>query len=212
MINNYDELPLGKYLEILKICKDEQSDPVGMQVDIISVLSGKTADEVLQLPLPDYQLLSKQTLFLTLAPATSNEVRREYRIGKWELVAVKDMTKVSAAQYIDFQTFAKGKDEKIPEMLSCMLVPKGMKYNEGYDMSELQKAIRKEMKVPDAMSVYAFFLHSLKKSIRHSLFCLVLNIARIRGIPIREKVKMIQTGLAMRKALIKNGGGLDGSI
>ena len=70
------------------------------------------------------------------------------------------------------------------EFLSVILVPKGHRYNEGYDILEVQKAIREEMSVSDGVSLAGFFLTWCSKSIKDSL-----NYSRRMAEGIKDKTK-----------------------
>ena len=162
MIDNYNELSVGKYLRVLELCEDKSLDNVERQVAILSVLSGKTEDEILNLPLPEYMEMSGKLKFLEKSPDLPESPAKSYKVGKWVLVPVADIRNMTAAQYIDFQTFAAQDGSRTVEIISCMVVPEGMKYNDGYDIVELQNDIREMMPVTDAMSLYAFFFKLVK--------------------------------------------------
>ena len=157
-IDNYRDLPVGKYEEIVRLCDTEMSE-VDRKVAIVAILTGKTEDEVLRLPLPTFTQYSAKARFLerecpeNLIPG----VARSYPIGGFVLVPVTDIRKITAAQYIDFQTFSKERDTRTVEMLSCFLVPRGCEYNDGYDVLDVHRAIREEMSVAEMLALLAFF-------------------------------------------------------
>lgn len=199
MIDNYNDLKIGKYLEILDTCK-VGGDELDTQVKLIAALSGKTEAEILNMPITEYSAMARSASFLSRAPELPEKPAKVYEVGGFRLVPVMDAGKITAAQYIDFQTLAKQKDGKVVEILSCLLVPEGKRYNEGYDIADVQKAIREEMSVADAMGTYAFFLNSCRKLTRASLFSLAMQTAR-RRIPIREKMEVVKTILRVRRSL-----------
>lgn len=170
IIDNYRDLPYGKYEEIVRLCETEMTD-LDRKVAVISVLTGKTEDEVLRLPLDTFTRYSAATRFLeaecpeNLIPAVS----KTYPVGGFVLVPVTDMREVTAAQYIDFQTFAEDRDHKAVEMLSCFLIPRGCDYNDGYDVLDVHRAIRDEMSVATVLSLLAFFFKSWLQSTRDTL-------------------------------------------
>ena len=47
--------------------------------------------------------------------------------------------------------------------------PKGKKYNQDYDIVELQNVLRRCLSVADALSLYAFFFVQFRQSIKDSL-------------------------------------------
>ena len=55
------------------------------------------------------------------------------------------------------------------ELLSCLLVPVGCRYNEGYDILEVHQALKDNLSVTDALSLSAFFLSKYKNLIKDSL-------------------------------------------
>ena len=166
MIDNYSDLSLGKYIEITRIVRDETLPEVDRQVRMLSVLSGRTEDDILNAPITDFAELSRTARFLERPPQTQPEARDIYKVGDFRLVPLKDVRKMTTAQYIDFQTFGRKADENIAEMLSCLLVPEGKRYNDGYDVVEVQAAIREQMDCVSALGVYAFFFESLRTSMR----------------------------------------------
>lgn len=166
MIDNYSDLSIGKYIEITRIVRDETLPEVDRQVRMLSVLSGRTEDDILNAPITDFAELSRTARFLERPPQTQPEARDVYELGNFRLVPLKDIRKMTTAQYIDFQTFGRKADENIVEMLSCLLVPEGMRYNDGYDVVEVQAAIRERMDCVSALGVYAFFFESLRTSMQ----------------------------------------------
>lgn len=192
IIDNYRDLPYGKYEEIVRLCEAEMTD-VDRKVAVISVLTGKTEDEVLRLPLDTFTRYSAATRFLeaecpeNLIPAVS----KTYPVGGFVLVPVADMRKVTAAQYIDFQTFAEDRDHRAVEMLSCFLIPRGCDYNDGYDVLDVHRAIRDEMSVATVLSLLAFFFKSWAKSIRDTLTYSMRAAKRIKD-PATRKEKMAE--------------------
>ena len=166
-IDNYRDLPVGKYEEIVRLCNEEMTE-VDRKVAILSILTGKTEDEILKLPLPTFTEYSAKSRFLekecpeNLIPGVS----RAYHLGGFVLLPVTDIRKITAAQFIDFQEFSKQKETKMVEMLSCFLVPRGMDYGEGYDVLEVHQAIRDEMSVAEMLALIAFFFGKFIKSSR----------------------------------------------
>lgn len=157
-IDNYRDLPVGKYEEIVRLCRAEMTD-VDRKVAILAILTGKTEDDILRLPLDKFTEYSAKSRFLegecpeNLIPA----VARKYPVGGFVLVPTTDIRKITAAQYVDFQTFSQDRDNRTVELLSCFLVPQGMDYNEGYDVLDVHDAIRREMSVAQVLSLLAFF-------------------------------------------------------
>ena len=193
MIDNYRNLPIGKYLEIVALSQDQSVDALTQQVKTIAILTGMTDEQVLALPIMEYKELAGKTIFLEKEYDGKLMVAKSYRVGGFELIPVKDFTKIITAQYVDFQTFSKEGEKYLVETLSTLLVPKGKKYNEGYDMTDVHKAIRENLSVADVLSLYAFFLTLLVKLIKDFRTFSIEEIKKIADKDLRERLmKQIQ--------------------
>lgn len=169
-IDSYKRLSIGKYIEILRVNRDENLEEVDKQVKTLAILADEPEEDILNRPIADFKILSGKAKFLEkTCEDISLRIGKEYRIGEWSLCPVTDHRKINTAQYIDFQEYAKNGDESLVEVLSCLMIPKGSKYNEGYDIIEVQKAIRENLSVYDVLCLSAFFLASFLQLIADSL-------------------------------------------
>ena len=187
-IDNYRDLPLGVYAEIIKA--NDIPDEVERQVKVISLLTGLTERELLNLPLVDYSDLAVKSNFLTKPIARIARPNTKYRCGKFTLIPTADLRKITAAQYIDFQTFAPDGEKKMVEILSCFLLPEGMRYNDGYDIIEVQNAIREDLSVQDAVFLSAFFLRKYAALIKATQTSLVKTMRKERNKEKRMRMEM----------------------
>lgn len=204
IIDNYRKLPIGKYNEIVKLCETEMNE-LDRKVRIVGILTGLTDDEVLALPLTDFTECCAKAKFIDLpCPETLiPSVSKSYPVGEFNLVPVTDMRKVTTAQYIDFLSFSKDKEHNIVEMLSCFLVPKGMDYNEGYDILDVHNAIKEEMSVAEVLALLAFFFGSWTRSIHSTLSYSERMARRVKD---KEKRQMIMERIAELRSTISGGG------
>ena len=189
IIDNYRKLSIGKYLQIVDLCNTEM-DEIDRKVRIVGILTGLTDDEVLSLPLTEFTECCAKAQFLdkqcpeNLIPSVS----KSYPVGGFVLVPVTDMRKVTAAQYIGFQTFSKDREKYIVEMLSCFLIPKGCEYNDGYDILDVHNAIKEEMSVAEVLAVLAFFFKSWTLSLRNTLTYSERMAGKVKDKTKRKKV------------------------
>ena len=204
IIDNYRKLPIGKYNEIVKLCETEM-DEVDRKVKIVGILTGLTDDEVLALPITDFTECCAKAKFIDLpCPETLiPSVSKSYPVGGFNLVPVTDMRKVTTAQYIDFLAFSKDKEHNIVEMLSCFLVPKGMDYNEGYDILDVHNAIKEEMSVAEVLALLAFFFGSWTHSINSTLSSSERMARRVKD---KGKRQMMMERIAELRSTISGGG------
>ena len=191
IIDNYRDLPIGKYEEIVRLCQEDMTD-VDRRVCIVAILTGLTEDEVLSLPLEKFTEYSAKSRFIetecpdNLIPG----VARSYPYGGFVLIPVTDIRKITASQYIDFQTFAQDREKKVVELISCFLVPRGCDYNDGYDIMDVHRAIREEMSVAEALALLAFFFEGWLKSIRRTLSSSGRMAKKIKNPEMRKEMVM----------------------
>ena len=138
----------------------------------------------MHLPIPEFTELSAKAQFLSAEGFNAGRMAKKYVIGGMELIPVTDFRKLETCQYLDFQTYAGDLDKYMAELISVLLVPKGHRYNEGYDIIALQESIRQEMSVADGATIVGFFLTLCGRSIKDSL-----NFSRRMAKGIKDKEK-----------------------
>lgn len=214
MITNYDQLPIGSYLDILALDKKGLSE-IEYQTAVVSILSGKTEDELLDMPIQEYLELVASADFLNCPllgkdgrkPHDGRKVPDRFTVPPFRLVLTKDVRKMNVAQYVDFQNYSKD-TRNIPEMLSCVLIPEGYKYNDGYDIVQVQQAIRASMPATMASEITAFFLRKYAASIRRTL---ISSAWILHKIPRRKRTPQQAATLERAKRsirLLRGGAGL----
>lgn len=200
MITSYNQLSVGKYNELEAIAHDRSLDDIGRNTAILAVLTDKSERELMDMPIGEYAALGERASFLLHPAPAAQKTPRSYKLGEMELIPSADFTRMTAAQYIDYQTYANQQSaDQLVQMLSCMLIPKGHKYNDGYDMGAVQSAIRDNMPITDAAAYANFLLAKWRKSMRISLSYLALKSKRRERMRLWELVEMLS---------IRNGGGL----
>lgn len=189
MINNYEALDLGRYMKIDHILHTPQEE-IDKQVQIIAILADMTEEDVLQLPLADYSAMALQAAFLGDHCEPAEVDGKPILAGGFLLVPTSDFTKITTAQYVDFQTFVKDFPATLPQLLSCFLVPDGKKYNNGYDVAQVQEAVRC-ITLPQAIGLTAFFFKRFNASIVDSVTSLAQS-ARKNPRKMKELKKILQ--------------------
>lgn len=179
MIDNYNDLTIGKYMEVKAILDGEVIDEYTTNIQLVAVLNDMTEDEVVNLGLVEYRKLNEKLVFLTEMPV-QKMVADKYRIGGYELDTMLNVDAMTVSQYIDYQTFVKDTDKYLVEMLSIFLIPKGCKYNEGYDILDVQRAIRDNLSIVDAMALSAFFLLWFRSLTKVTLTSLTKRLKKMK--------------------------------
>lgn len=209
MINNYSNLPIGKYLELIEVLGDESREAIDRNTGCIAVLADMEEEDLLNLPITEYKELSDNLAFMSVAPPkpNPNNIQKVYHCGKFDLVPNTDIKKMTASQYIDYQNFAKtGELSALPLVLSTLMIPQGKKYCEGYDPTEVQDAIRKHLCVIEVNNLDAFFLTRWIQSIRGILiYCRWKTKDRKVKMKITKTIRSLRSGdgllglIALRK-------------
>lgn len=209
IIKDFQTLSLGKFQEIVKLKRHTDIDDVERHVAILSVLTGKEEAELLRLPLAQFRQLSADAAFLDKEIEPAGRPARLYRFAGFDLVPTLEVSKMTAAQFIDFSMMTKDMtpedlDDRLVGILSCFLVPKGKIYCEGYDVAEVQAAIRDNMSVYDAASLVAFFLTSSARYVKDSLR---FSEKMAKGIKDTRRRKEMQKRIAAVADFMRHGGG-----
>ena len=194
MIDNYNKLTIGKYLELVEIIDDDTLADIDKNVELIALLDDKEVDMIYDLPLPEFNDKIQKTAFLYEEPKPL-QVSTVYKLGDMELEACLNINDLTTAQFIDYQTYVKDKN-KMVELLSVFLVPKGHKYNKDYNVFEVQKIIRDNMPITQAMGLSDFFLLLYKSLLKASLISSTKKLKKMM-----RKEKDLKKKEMMRQAI-----------
>ena len=200
---NWTQISISDYMELQEIIKME--DIVDMEIGIIALLCGVSEDEILNLPIPEYQQLLASAHFISEFPKVKNKAPKSITIGNIKYDVITNMRKLTTAQYIDFQTYLRqGNDARnLPNLLSIFIVPNGCKYgDEGYDLDKLKEDIKEYLPVTTAFEMCGFFQKTFLNSIKNILFYLELKMRKGKTKKEKEVKKALQ-----ELRLMLNGGG-----
>lgn len=122
--------------------------------------------DAINMPMDKFQQQWTKIQQMVLIP---KGVERVYNIKGKRYKAELNHLKLSAGQFIDFQTYMR--EFKLEEILSVFLIPqyrkwgrwRTHKYNSGYDIIEVQEHLLKNMTIGDAQNLSNFFLESSVK-------------------------------------------------
>lgn len=198
MIDSYDALPLGLYERTLECSGDENE----VTLQTLALLSGRSVDELMTMPLEDYFAIRAAGAFLLYQPQPK-PVQKAYRCGPFTLRPVRSVKDITTAQFIDFQEWSRQPGRNTAEKLCCFLVPEGREYGEGYDQEDVIVAVREHLSVRDAIALDAFFFYSSIRSMHASLSSLVRRLT-----PAERTSAPARTMRRALRALRRSGAGL----
>ena len=153
-------ITIEKHKQIQKLLKDNNvEDMQAVQAELLAIYADTDLDTVMNYPLTKYHKLVEKfyndyfTDFSHAEPA----IKDKYTAGDMVLIPMLDFTQITVAQMMDFSVLSVDPIENIEKLLAIFLIPKGKKYNDGYDLLEVQKAILK-MDFNEVSPLLAFFL------------------------------------------------------
>ena len=114
----------------------------------------------------------------------------KFNLPGYQLKVMKDVSKISVAQYVDFQNFVKlPLREGMEKILSIFLIPEGCKYNDGYDIIDVQKEIRENLSFRVAEGLLSFFIEKYGELLIHSLVYCRHQVKKTKDPEMMEKFK-----------------------
>ena len=129
---------------------------------VYTIMEAVFGEDVLDLPLKDFNEKCKELQFLQKEIPNDLHVK-DIKVNGREYYFDGLLGKITTAQYIDFQNYQKNNDEQ--KSFSVFIIPKGHKYNDGYDMEQVFKDIL-DMPVPVLFSASFFFIRQFELFIR----------------------------------------------
>ena len=164
-INGWNEMPIGVLQQIDDI-NQLHIDAQEKVFKITALLAGIPYDVFLNLPISQSQEMIQATDWLD-TPPKKKKIKREYVIDGETYVLFRDMGEMTTAQYIDYQAAWKPELKLcISELLGIALIPKGKKYNEGYNHNDLVEKIENNFNVEEALGIADFFIRRFRKSMK----------------------------------------------
>lgn len=166
---DWENISIDKYYDIKDILDDETDDDITKNVKLVAVMMDKDEQEVWDMDMAQAGDYISQLQFLNKFELPKHP-NMNIKLPGYDLKVIKDLTKITVAQYVDFQNFIKlPMREGMEKILSIFLIPDGYKYNDGYDIVDLQKVIRENLSFRVAEGLLGFFMEKYGKSLIHFL-------------------------------------------
>ena len=186
---NWDSITIEKYYNIKDILDDETDDDITKNVKLVAVITDKDEDEVWNMDMAEAGEYISRLQFLNKFEMPKHP-NMKIKLPNYDLVVIKDLSKINVAQYVDFQNFVKlPLRESMEKILSIFLIPEGCKYNDGYDIIDLQKEIRENISFRVAEGLLSFFIEKYGELLIHSLVYCRKQIQKTKDKEMMEKFK-----------------------
>ena len=195
---DWENITIEKYYNIKDILDDEEDDDITKNVKLVAVITGKDEDEVWSMDMAEAGEYISRLHFLNKFELPKNP-NMKIKLPNYDLVVIKDLTKINVAQYVDFQNFVKlPLRESMEKILSIFLIPDGCKYNDGYDIIDVQKEIRENLSFRVAEGLLSFFIEKYGELLIHSLVYCKRQIRKTKNPEMMEKFKKTEKELQQK--------------
>ena len=208
--NKWEDISIKKFDEISDILSSmnnfNDEEALEININLLSILCDVSVEEIEDLPLTEFSKLVKQTEFLKEMPKV--DIKDSYVINGKKYVLCANVSKMTTAQYIDYQTLIKNADKNVKELLSVFLIPKGKKYGE-YDLEEVMSDIYNYFIIFDSRSLSFFFTLVLQSLTKATLISLERRtkkeLKKAKTKEEKEKIEMLLGTIRLSKDSIPNG-------
>lgn len=175
---DYYDISIGQYLEIQEILEVEDVPELDKITSLIAVCKNVDEDTVLDYDIQTFNKCVNEISFL-FSPYPKEVMKEYYVLNGREYEVSVNLQKLTAGQYIDYQTFIKEPIKNLVELLSVFVIPKGKKYGD-YDMEAVHKDIREYMSIVDGLAISGFFLLVSQSLIQSTLTYLKKKLKKMR--------------------------------
>lgn len=164
----WNDINIKKFKEINKIIKDETLTDVEKEISLISIIFNLDEDSLYDMDLQTLKTYSAQIAFINTFEPDYGKCPKIEKIGDVEVSVDYNLSHFTVAQYIDFMANIQSKEPDIARLLSCILIPKGKKYNTDYDLEAFIKQIEINLNIYDAESMLFFYIVESLRLLKHS--------------------------------------------
>lgn len=147
----WEELTVKKYYKILDIFKEEQGDAIETNVELIDCIWDVDSADM---PIPKFNYYLNELQFLQ-DPYKPKNPKKEYVVNGIKFKPTLDVSKITTAQYIDFQELVKRNEHKL--LLNVLFIKDG----EDYGQSDNSDFLWENLSLADYSDVMFFFLRLL---------------------------------------------------
>ena len=153
----WSEVTLGQFAELEKLYNGDASKGVDT-VDLIAVMSSRTKDEVMTLPLEFMETMMVHLVFLETQPEIEGATDRVEIDGETYIINYKE--KLKFGEYVDFDQLMKSNPNDYPSMFAIICRKEDEAYDSEYVANEFQKRVEMFSRQPvtKMLPLIAFFL------------------------------------------------------
>lgn len=197
MKTKWSDITISDYRKIIDINERELDSDLEKSVGYLSVLMSKPEDELWSLNIMELKNLLENTKWLFESEFTFNKHPFKHLTINGEKYDIcVDIMKFSVAQYADFQIYwdKRTDPDYMAKLMTIFVIPKGKKYNEGYDALELANTLEDNISITDFNSICFFFLLDLLNSTKAmALYSVWLTKRKKKDPKLEKSLKQLVT-------------------
>ena len=161
--SQWSEISLKQFEELVDISNDAELTDVERETYIISSLCNLSYNDVMNLDIESYGKILKALEFMN-APVEKKMPDNHVTLNGNEYIIELVPKNFTAAQFLDFKVIANKPelDKHTARMCACFIIPKGHKYNDGYDNELVVNDIYEYMSIEHVLAVTNFFFLQYK--------------------------------------------------
>lgn len=164
----WKDINIKQFKNINKILKDENLTDIEKNLELIAYVFNLDEDDLFDMDLGTIHKYTNELEFLNdFKPDYAKEPKIKH-IGDYEVGVDYHLSKFSVAQYVDFMAEINSNEPDIARLCATILIPKGHKYNDGYNLEEYIERIEQEVNIYDAEALVFFYLIKSLKLINKS--------------------------------------------
>lgn len=152
----WDDINIKLYKRLYALSNDIE-DVIDCEIAIVALLCDCSEDEILNLPIGEYQRLRGECQWIASKPDVKPYAPKSIKL-KMEYDVYYDVSKITTAQFIDFQNYLKQNDmdKYLTNILAVFIVPKGKMYGE-VPVEDVMADIEDNISIKMALSMCFFF-------------------------------------------------------
>lgn len=198
---SWEEISLKRYEELMSfINAEEKMSDLDRSIEMCAILSGdrdNAREQLLNMSMEDL-IKELNKIHFVVEKYKSKPPKTEYIIDGKEYTVQLNIKGMTAAQYIDFQNFYKDYEKNFKYIFLCFLIPKGKKYNDGYDVMELADELYDKISITIVTDIMVFFCRLLKGLTEATLISSVREMKKLL-----KKEKDPLKKYQLRKAIVQ---------
>lgn len=194
---SWDDITVGDFSKLQSLSTDNLLES---SVSILSVLCDVNEDEILSLPKVEFDNLLNESAFINTQPVKKFD-KYKFKINDVTYIFDPCFANFTVAQYADLTYYLNNKGS-LNKVLSVFLIPKGMKYNEGYDIEKAYVDLN-ELPITYALGISDFFLYIYNVLLKAKMKAVILTLKKELKTTPKEKQAVLIDEITSLETLLK---------